>query len=149
MRASLRNKCKHCNHAWFPWGRNVDPKCPKCGSSDVTPASNALAWAVIVFVLLSLFAGKGHYLPDPSGASAPSPSPFDASEPMVMGPAPASHLTAPSATKDASQPADASAPAQDQQASAPAAQPEPAAAPQNSVAPGNSNASAPGHAAAN
>ncbi len=49
-----QNRCPECSYTWYPRGKNVSLKCPKCGSGNVKKVGSVLAGAaVIAFFMLS------------------------------------------------------------------------------------------------
>lgn len=53
-----QNKCKTCSYTWYPRGKNLSHKCPKCGSEDVGYAKGGLILGAVVVAAFALFGGK-------------------------------------------------------------------------------------------
>lgn len=51
------NKCNNCNYTWYPRGRNLSRKCPRCHSRNVNYAPLLLGRSDVTVILIVLFIG--------------------------------------------------------------------------------------------
>ncbi|AXV83330.1 hypothetical protein CJO92_17070 (plasmid) [Ralstonia solanacearum] len=74
-----QNVCKNCGYTWYPRGKSVSLKCPKCGSGKVSISGGGLLAGIIVVVGAAALFG-GHSKP-PTEASNATPSVLEAPPP--------------------------------------------------------------------
>jgi hypothetical protein len=46
------NRCRACNYTWFPRGKSVSLRCPRCGKSNVVAETGGCCGPAFVAVLL-------------------------------------------------------------------------------------------------
>jgi hypothetical protein len=70
-----RNKCKACGNKWFPKGKNLSDKCPRCGSAEVALAGlGCLGWLGCIVILVVIAAVIYALNQDPAKEATPAAS---------------------------------------------------------------------------
>ena len=47
-----QNICKTCHYSWYPRGKNISHKCPRCGSTNTGIQYEGLVIAVLLILVL-------------------------------------------------------------------------------------------------
>lgn len=57
VRKTIRrqNKCKSCGYTWYPRGKDISLKCPKCGSSSVGFSGLGVIGSILLLMAFSIF----------------------------------------------------------------------------------------------
>lgn len=85
-----QNVCKNCGYTWYPRGKSVSLKCPKCGSGKVSLAGGGLFAGILLLIGAGVLFG-GHDKPR-TEATNPAPSTVETTAPQSTPPdAPQAH----------------------------------------------------------
>ncbi|MES2069867.1 MAG: hypothetical protein V4488_05935 [Pseudomonadota bacterium] len=74
-----QNKCKSCGYTWYPRGKNISLKCPRCGSTNVGYVGGGLGLAILCIIGIFIFSGNKN-VPPPSPNLTESPASASAAE---------------------------------------------------------------------
>lgn len=77
-----QNVCKTCKYTWYPRGKSLSHKCPKCGSEDVGYAKGGLVLGALVIAGIVIFGGQKSPQPkeEPAVLEVQAQQPLAASE---------------------------------------------------------------------
>jgi uncharacterized protein YecT (DUF1311 family) len=83
MAKTLRslNKCKDCKNTWFPRGRNISNKCPRCGGANVTYAGPGLFTFIGALILIGIASLSNHSKDQASTVPNVQPNPMSQTAP--------------------------------------------------------------------
>lgn len=100
-----QNVCKSCGYTWYPRGKSVSLKCPKCGGGKVSIAGGGLfAGILLVIGAVALFGGHGKPRTETANATPPVLETSKPESPAMPTPVPEVQPRPPVSTEEQTRP---------------------------------------------